>query len=83
MSKKLTTEQIQFIAKDTNIPYAALRAVIEVEAKGSGFNDDGLSFNTQSHAEHALYALNGKGLCPFLLKYAFSKQKEFQPVRMV
>ena len=41
MSKKLTTEQIQSIAKENNIPYAALRAVIEVEAKGSGFNSDG------------------------------------------
>ena len=41
MSKKLTTEQIQSIAKENNIPYAALRAVIEVEAKGSGFNPDG------------------------------------------
>ena len=41
MSKKLTTEQIQSIAKENNIPYAALRAVIEVEAKGSGFNFDG------------------------------------------
>ena len=40
MSKKLTTEQIQTIAKDNNIPYAALRAVIEVECKGSGFNSD-------------------------------------------
>lgn len=41
MSKKLTTEQIKSIAEANNIPYAALRAVIEVEAKGSGFNDDG------------------------------------------
>ena len=40
MSKKLTTEQIQSIAKHNNIPYAALRAVIEVECKGSGFNPD-------------------------------------------
>ena len=40
MSKKLTTEQIQTIAKENNIPYAALRAVIEVECKGSGFNSD-------------------------------------------
>ena len=32
MSKKLTTEQIKTIAKENNIPYAALRAVIEVEA---------------------------------------------------
>ena len=40
MSKKLTTEQIQTIAKHNNIPYAALRAVIEVECKGSGFNAD-------------------------------------------
>lgn len=40
MSKKLTTEQIQSIAKENSIPYAALRAVIEVECKGSGFNPD-------------------------------------------
>ena len=40
MSKKLTTEQIQTIAKENNIPYTALRAVIEVECKGSGFNSD-------------------------------------------
>ena len=41
MSQKLTAEQIKTIAKENNIPYAALRAVIEVEAKGSGFNSDG------------------------------------------
>lgn len=41
MSKKLTTEQIKTVAKENNIPYAALRAVIEVEAKGDGFNADG------------------------------------------
>lgn len=41
MSKKLTTEQIKTVAKDNNIPYASLRAVIEVEAKGDGFNVDG------------------------------------------
>ena len=41
MSKKLTTEQIKTVAKENNIPYAALRAVIEVEAKGGGFNADG------------------------------------------
>ena len=41
MSKKLTTEQIKSVAKENNIPYAALRAVIEVEAKGDGFNADG------------------------------------------
>ena len=41
MSQKLTAEQIKTIAKENNIPYAALRAVIEVEAKGDGFNSDG------------------------------------------
>lgn len=41
MSKKLTTEQIRTVAKHNNIPYAALRAVIEVEARGDGFNSDG------------------------------------------
>ena len=41
MSQKLTAEQIKTIAKENNIPYVALRAVIEVEAKGDGFNSDG------------------------------------------
>ena len=48
MSKKLTTEQIKTVAKENNIPYAALRAVIEVEAKGDGFNADGTAFSQSS-----------------------------------
>lgn len=41
MNKKLTLEQITQAAKDINVPLAALRAVIDVECKGSGFNADG------------------------------------------
>jgi hypothetical protein len=41
MSKKLTETQIGTQAKALGIEVAALRAVIEVECKGSGFNADG------------------------------------------
>ena len=41
MDKKLTDEQIRNKAKQINVPYAALKAVIEVECKGSGFFEDG------------------------------------------
>ena len=41
MSKKLTEAQIAAQAKALGIEVAALRAVIEVECKGSGFNEDG------------------------------------------
>jgi len=41
MSKKLTDSQIRDAARSSGIEYAALRAVIEVECKGSGFNSDG------------------------------------------
>jgi len=41
MNKKLTTAQIGAQAKNLGIEIAALRAVIEVECKGSGFNSDG------------------------------------------
>lgn len=41
MSKKLTDAQIQSQAKQLGIEPAALKAVIAVECKGSGFNDDG------------------------------------------
>lgn len=41
MSKKLTDAQITTQAKALGIETAALRAVIEVECKGSGFNSDG------------------------------------------
>lgn len=41
MSKKLTEAQIAAQAKALGIEVAALRAVIEVECKGSGFNTDG------------------------------------------
>lgn len=41
MSKRLTEAQITAQAKALGIEVAALRAVIEVECKGSGFNVDG------------------------------------------
>ncbi|OTG69903.1 peptidoglycan-binding protein [Acinetobacter sp. ANC 4218] len=41
MNKKLTEAQIAAQAKALGIDVAALRAVIEVECKGSGFNEDG------------------------------------------
>ena len=41
MSKKLTSTQIADQAKKLGIETACLRAVIDVECKGSGFNDDG------------------------------------------
>lgn len=41
MSKKLTEAQIAAQAKALSVEVAALRAVIEVECKGSGFNADG------------------------------------------
>ncbi|GAA5184577.1 hypothetical protein GCM10023345_15550 [Acinetobacter kookii] len=41
MNKKLTEAQIATQAKVLGIEVAALRAVIEVECKGSGFNADG------------------------------------------
>ncbi|WP_349929483.1 N-acetylmuramidase family protein [Acinetobacter sp. A1-4-2] len=41
MSKKLNEAQIAAQAKALGIEVAALRAVIEVECKGSGFNADG------------------------------------------
>ncbi|WP_353174194.1 N-acetylmuramidase family protein [Acinetobacter rudis] len=40
MSKKLSTEQIEKQAASLGISVAAIRAVIEVECKGSGFNSD-------------------------------------------
>jgi hypothetical protein len=41
MSKKLTAAQIEAQAKKLGLEIATLRAVIEVECKGSGFNSDG------------------------------------------
>lgn len=41
MSKTLTEPQIRAIAENHAVEYAALRAVIEVEAGGSGFLKDG------------------------------------------
>jgi len=41
MNKKLTEAQIAAQAKALGIEAAALRAVIEVECRGSGFNEDG------------------------------------------
>lgn len=40
-SKKITLQQINDAAKSINVPVAALRAVMQVECKGSGFNADG------------------------------------------
>ncbi len=40
MSKKITTEQIEQRAKKLGIEIATLRAVLEVECRGSGFNID-------------------------------------------
>lgn len=39
--KKLTEDQIREIAKDYNLEYACIKAVIEVESAGSGFQSDG------------------------------------------
>lgn len=39
--KKLTEQQIQLQAQALGIDAAALKAVIEVECRGSGFNADG------------------------------------------
>nr|WP_174507558.1 N-acetylmuramidase family protein [Acinetobacter sp. Marseille-Q1620] len=41
MSKKITSQQIQDQAKSLGIETACLHAVIEVECKSSGFNQDG------------------------------------------
>ena len=41
MNKKLTTQQVEAQAKALGVSVPALRAVIEVECKGSGFNSDG------------------------------------------
>lgn len=41
MSKKITDEQIRAIAKSYGIEFAALKAVIQVEASGQGFLPDG------------------------------------------
>ncbi|WP_168396576.1 N-acetylmuramidase family protein [Acinetobacter indicus] len=41
MMKKLTEQQIQLQAQALGIDAAALKAVIEVECRGSGFNADG------------------------------------------
>ncbi|MGL6036541.1 MAG: N-acetylmuramidase family protein [Legionella sp.] len=41
MSNKLTSSQIEAQAKKLDIEVACLRAVIDVECKGSGFNTDG------------------------------------------
>ena len=39
--KKITLQQISSAAKTLNVPIPALQAVIEVECKSSGFNNDG------------------------------------------
>jgi hypothetical protein len=39
--KRLTEQQVRWIANEYNIPYAHLRAIIDVESSGKGFADDG------------------------------------------
>ena len=39
--KTITPEQIKAAAQALDVPVAALRAVMEVECRGSGFNADG------------------------------------------
>lgn len=39
--KKITSSQIEELSKEFGIKVPALKAVMEVECKGSGFNDDG------------------------------------------
>lgn len=41
MSKKITDREFQELAIKYNITLPALKAVVEVECRGSGFNDDG------------------------------------------
>lgn len=41
MGKKITLQQIVEAAQSINVPVAALRAVMQVECKSSGFNADG------------------------------------------
>lgn len=40
-SKTLTDDQVQLLARRYEIPYANLKAVIEVESSGGGYNSDG------------------------------------------
>lgn len=40
-NKKITLAQIEAAAKSINVPVPALRAVMQVECRGSGFNSDG------------------------------------------
>mgnify|MGYP001447669317 FL=1 len=41
MSKKLSEYEQRELADRYGIPLAAMKAIIEVECKGSGFNSDG------------------------------------------
>ena len=41
MSKTITNDQIKAVAKGLGVEYAALKAVMSVETRGSGFNKDG------------------------------------------
>lgn len=61
MSKKITLEQISKSAMAINVPYAALRAVMDVECKGSGFNTDGAPVILfERHVFRQRLAANGK-----------------------
>lgn len=62
MSKKITDTQIQAQAKSLGIEVAALRAVMEVECKGSGFNSDNTPVILfERHVMRQRLIANGKG----------------------
>lgn len=61
MSKKLTDQQISEQANKLGIEIAALKAVIQVECKGSGFNDDGTPVILfERHVMRQRLIVNGK-----------------------
>ena len=63
MSKKLNEAQIAAQAKALGIEVAALRAVIEVECKGSGFNADGAPVILfERHVFRQRLIVNGKAV---------------------
>lgn len=60
---KITNEQIREIAKNNGIEYPALKAFIEVESGGTGFNVDGkiiIQFEPSWFKRNAPYAPSGK-----------------------
>lgn len=60
---KITNDQIKEIAKNNGIEYAALKAFIEVESGGTGFNVDGkiiIQFEPSWFRRNAPYAPSGK-----------------------